>query len=149
MMSGRLSVRLVAPAAAYWSFVPLLEIAGLAAVWPWRRSPASFAQGVDEFFANHTPWSLWLCGLGAVWAFFPTPQVYSWTEHSWAWYGSALLAGTWSAWLDYGFLRKRAARTPAAACRDIAVQRLITWSVGLAWFLGPAGWQVVASRWGL
>ena len=41
MTSGRLSLRLAAPATLYWSFVPLLEIAGLAVVWPWKRSRLS------------------------------------------------------------------------------------------------------------
>jgi len=33
--------------------------------------------------------------------------------------------------------------------RDLAVQRLIAWTAGLAIFVGPAAWQVAASAVGL
>jgi hypothetical protein len=77
MTSGRLSLRLVAPATLYSSFVPLLEIAGLAVVWPWRQSPLSFARAIDLFFVSHTPWSLWLCAFAAVTpgAAWPSPRI--------------------------------------------------------------------------
>src|ERR1035441_1306513 len=97
MTSGRLSLRLAAPATLYWTFVPLLEIAGLAAVWPWKRSPVSFARGIDLFFVSNTPWSLWLCGFAGIWAFFPPALVIAWTENPWPWYAPALAVGLWSA----------------------------------------------------
>ena len=147
--SGRLSLRLVAPATLYWTFVPLLEVAGLAAVWPWKRSPVSFARAIDLFFANNTPWSLWLCAFAAVWAFFPPALVFAWTRNSWPWYASALAVGVWCAWLDFRFFREMPSHTPARACRDLAVQRFIAWTGGIVWFMGSAAWQVFASRFGL
>jgi len=149
MTSGRLSLRLAAPATLYWTFVPLLEIAGLAAVWPWKRSPVSFARAIDLFFVSNTPWSLWFTAFAALWALFPPARVFAWTGNPWPWYASALAVGLWCARLDFRFFRSVPGRTPARACRDLAVQRFIAWTGGVAWFMGPAAWQVVASRVGL
>jgi hypothetical protein len=146
MTSGRLSLRLVAPATLYWTFVPLLEIAGLAAVWPWKRSPVSFARAIDLFFVGNTPWSLWLCAFAAAWAFFPPARVYAWTGNFWPWYAPALAVALWSACLDFRFFRDIPGRTPARACRDLALQRFIAWTGGIVWFMGPPAWQVFASR---
>ena len=57
--SGRLTLRLVGPATIYWSFVPLLEIAPLAALplaalWR-RRQPVSFPRAIDLCFTGHGP----------------------------------------------------------------------------------------------
>ena len=149
MTSGRLSLRLVAPATLYWSFVPLLEIAGLAAVWPWKRSPVSFARAIDLFFVSNTAWSLWLCAFAAVWAFFPPARVFAWAGNSRPWYALGLAVALWSACLDFRFFRDIPGRTPARACRDLAVQRFIAWTGGVVWFMGPAAWQVAAARFGL
>jgi hypothetical protein len=146
MTSGRVSLRLAAPATLYWSFVPLLELTGLAAVWPWKRSQVSFARAIDLFFVSHTPWSLWLCAFAAVWAFFPPARVFAWTASPWSWYGPALAVALWSACLDFRFFRSVSGRTPTIACRDLAVQRVIAWTGGVAWFMGSAAWQVVTSR---
>src|SRR5580658_399317 len=49
--SGRLTLRLVAPATIYWGFVPLAETAALAVVrWPERKT-RSFSSALDLFFA--------------------------------------------------------------------------------------------------
>src|ERR1035438_2111170 len=115
MTSGRLSLRLAAPATLYWSFVLLLEIAGLAAVWPWKRSPLSFARAIDLFFVSNTPWSLWFTAFAAAWGFFPPARVFAWTGNPWPWYASALAVGLWSACLDFRFFRAIPGRTPALA----------------------------------
>ena len=149
MTSGRLSLRLAAPATIYWSFIPVLQISGLAAVWPWKRPRISFSHAIHRFFRSHTPWSLWLCAFAAVWAFFPPARVFAWTENKWPWYGSALAVALWSARLDYRFFRRVSGRKPAGAFRDLAVQRGIAWIGGAVWFMAPAAWQVVAVRFGL
>jgi len=149
MTSGRLSLRLATPATLYWSFVPLLEIAGLAAVWPWKRSPVSFARVIDLFFVSNFAWSLWFTAFAALWAFFPPARVFAWTASPWPCYASAMAVGLWCAWLDFRFFRTVPGRTPVLACRDLAVQRFIAWTAGVIWFMGSAAWQVVASRVGL
>jgi hypothetical protein len=149
MTSGRLSLRLAVPAAIYWSFVPLLQIAALAVVWPRKRSEHSFAQAIDRFFASQIPWSLWLCLFAALWGFLPPALVFSWTQNPWWWYGPALAVGLWAAWLDYGFFRTVSRRTPVLAIRDLVIERAIVWSAGLSLFLISSGTQVLASRFGL
>ena len=149
MTSGRLSFRLAAPATLYWTFVPLFEIAGLAAVWPWKRSKISFARAIDLFFGNNIPWLLWFTAFAAAWAFLPPARMFAWSGNPRPWYASALAVGLWCAWLDFRFFREIPGRTPARACRDLAVERFIAWTGGVAWFMGPAAWQVVASRFGL
>jgi hypothetical protein len=149
MTSGRLSLRLALPAAIYWSIAPLLQIAGLAAVWPWKRRELSFARGIDGFFASQTLWSFWLCGFAGVWAFFPAARVFSWTDNPWFWYIPALVVAFCTAWLDYRFFRTVAGRTPARAFRDLAIERAIVWPLLVVVFMGSGAWQVVASRFGL
>ncbi len=149
MTSGRLSLRLAASGAVCWTFVPLLQVAALAVVWPWKRSELSFPRAIDRFFASQTPWSLYLCFFAAVWALFPSPRVFAWTRNPWLWYAPPIAIALWAAWLDYGFFRSISRRSPALAVRDLAIERAIVWSLGLACFLGFAGWQVVASRLGL
>jgi hypothetical protein len=149
MTSGRLSLRLAAPAALYWSFVPLLQIAALAVVWPWKGSKVSFARAIDCFFASQDPWSLWLCAFAAIWALIPPVRVFSWTQNPWFWYAPAMAVGLWTAWLDYGFFRSISQRSFLRACCDLAMERAIVWTAGIACFMGSAAWQVVASRFGL
>jgi hypothetical protein len=149
MTSGRLSLRLAASAALNWSFVPLLQIAGLAAVWPWKRAPLPFAEAIDRFFASQTIWSLWLCAFTGVWAFVPTGQAYTWTTNIWYWYGPAIAVGLAAAWVDYRFFRAVSGRGAVDAVRDLAVERAIVWTFGIAWFVGPSAWQVIAARLGL
>jgi hypothetical protein len=149
MTSGRLSLRLALPAAIEWSFAPLLQVAALAAVWPWKRTDLTFARGIDSFFASQTVWSLWFCLFAAVWGILPPALVFSWTRSPRWWYGSAIAAGLVAAWLDYGFFRTVSRRSPALAVRDLIIERAIVWTAGLSLFLISSGTQVVAYRLGL
>src|SRR5450432_2588253 len=96
MTSGRLTLRLALPAAIVWTFVPLLEMASLAAVWHIKRPAISLPRAIDLFFMGHAPWSLWLVGFAAIWAFVPTVQVFAWTGPKWIWFGTALAVMAWS-----------------------------------------------------
>ena len=104
MTAGRLTLRLLIPATLYWSFVPLCEIASLAAVSTGRK--ISFAETLDRFCISHTAWLLWLTAFAAVWAFVPSVQAYGPANSKWIWYALSWLAGGWSAYLDFGFFRR-------------------------------------------
>jgi hypothetical protein len=149
MASGRVSPRLAVPATVYWSFVPLVETAGLAAVWRRQREAIRFARAIDLFFQGHAPWLLWLAAFAAIWAFFPTVLVLGWTYAKWAWYGSALAVAAWSAVIDYRFFRGVLGRGAGSALGNLLLQRVVSWGAGLAWFLGRSAWQVTAARLGL
>jgi hypothetical protein len=98
---------------------------------------------------GHAPWLLWLVLYAAVWAFAPPMQAFAWMGNHWIWYGSAGLVAAWSGYIDFRFFRSILKSAPARAIRDLVLQRLICWISVLAWFLGSAGWQVVATKLGL
>src|SRR5262249_56398049 len=55
LTSRMLTLRLVVPAMIYWSFVPLIEIAALAAVCRRDRKNILFPQLIDSFFIGYSP----------------------------------------------------------------------------------------------
>jgi len=142
--SAGLTLRLAGPATFYWSFVPLAEIAGLAAVcWPGRRA-LSFSRQVDLFFAGHGPWLFWLIGLCAIWSFVPPIEAFACTK---VWlYGAGAIVIVWSAFIDFRFFRFAMERSPARAARDLLLQRLISWTIIIAIFGGPAIPPEIAAR---
>jgi hypothetical protein len=145
MATGSVTTRLVLPAAVYWTFVPLVQIAGLAVVL--RKQLR--AETVDAFFAGQGPWLLWLAGFAALWTLLPAEAAYQ----SWGfpdlWWGAAAAAAAWSLWIDFGFFRRIGGRSPAGAAKDLAIQRLVSWSIGMIIFVAPAGWQTVAAALGI
>jgi hypothetical protein len=134
--SGSLIPRLAASAAIYWSFVPLAETAALAVVcWNGKRT-RTFRQTVDLFFAGHGPWLLWLAGLCVIWCFVPPVQAFAFTR---VWlYGAGAIVIVWSAYIDFCFFRFVMNRSPIQASRDFVLQRLISWTLIIAIFGGPA-----------
>ena len=148
--SSSLTLRLAVPATIYWSFVPLAEIAALAAVcWRGRRA-RSFRQTVDLFFAGHGQWLFWLIGLCAIWSFVP-PGISSRTiAFTQVWlYGAGAIVVVWSAYIDFWFFRLVMGRNPARAGRDLVLQRLVSWAPIIAIFGGPAIPPEVAARLGV
>jgi hypothetical protein len=146
MTSGRLTLRLAAPATIYWSFVPLCEIGSLALVSRGRK--ISFAETIDRFCAGHTAWLLWLIVFAAFWAFVPPVDAWRWAGNR-LWMPSAWLVLAWSAYVDFGFFRRVLGRSRARAWRDLLAQRLLCWAAALAIFLASSGLQVVDSALGL
>jgi hypothetical protein len=144
--STALTLRLAGPATVYWSFVPLGEIAALAAV-SWFRKPArSFPQTVDLFLAGHGPWLLWLIGLCAIWSFLPPIRAFAFTN---VWlYGAGAVVIVWSGYIDFCFFRFVMRRKRAEAGRDLALQRLLSWTLIIAVFGWPAIPPALVARFG-
>ncbi|MBS1857093.1 MAG: hypothetical protein JST11_17110 [Acidobacteria bacterium] len=138
---GALTPRLALPAAIYWSFVPLLQIAGLAAAL--RRRPD--AATIDAFFRGFGPWLLWLASFAAPWTFVPAPTVFGEPAYPSAWWVAGALAGVWSLWIDFRFFLPLRDGSRAHAARDVIVHRMVCWPAGLVIFVAPAGWQMVES----
>jgi len=149
MTSGRLTLRIVAPAMVYWSFIPLLEIASLAIVCRGRASELSFAGKVERFFRNDWPPLLWLLLFAAIWAFLPTRAVIPWWSQRWLEFLTAGVALAWSARLDYAFFRHDLKRTPRDALVQLLSQRLLSWIPAILIFVAPGAWQLLASELGL
>ena len=141
LATGTLTARLVLGGALAWSFVPLIEAVALAVACRSRPAALSRARALDLFFAGRGAWSLLLIVASAAAAFSDPLRVYAWT----AWpqeavLGSALLiAAGWSAHVDSCFLRVVLEYPPAKAMRVLALQRALSWTASLAWFVGMAG----------
>jgi hypothetical protein len=145
MATGAVTARLVLPAAVYWTFVPLVQIAGLAVV---LRKQLRW-ETIDAFFAGQGPWMLWLAAFAALWTLLPPEVAYKSWGFPDVWWTAAGVAAMWSLWIDFGFFRRIAGRSSATAAKDLAIQRLVSWSIGMIIFVAPAGWQTVAAALGL
>ena len=149
MTSGRITLRLAAPATLYWSFLPLCEILALGVFWIGGRPGVPFRRAIDLLFAGQAPCSLWLLAFAAVWACFPAPTILAVSPRPWMWYVSAIGVLGWTAWIDFWFFRCVLARSPARALASLLLYRAICWPLALAVFLYSAGVTVVAKRLGL
>jgi hypothetical protein len=142
-----LTLRLIVPGMVWWAFVPLIEIAALVTVC-WRdRQSTSIAELIDSFFAGYRPWLFWLVGLCAIWAFLsPSTKpldgglAIAWID------GGAVLAVLWSLYIDFEFFRSVLRRSRAAAVRQLALQRLISWAMILGIVGGPTIWSEITGR---
>jgi hypothetical protein len=144
MASGTVTLRLVFPAAIYWSFVPLVQMAGLALAMRKRTGAAA----IDAYFASFNPWLLWLAAFAAMWAVAPAHAAYGSWQFPRLWWALAAVAAAWALWIDFGFFR-RMQYSRGAAVSNLAIQRFVSWSIGMTIFVAPAGWQAVAARLGL
>ena len=142
-----LTVRLVVPGMIYWSFVPLIEIAALAAVCRSDRQNVSFPYLIDSFFSGYRPWFLWLAGMCAIWSLLsPAAKSLDWTISTvWLFCGVAA-AVVWSAHVDFRFFRSVLRRSPARAARELVLQRLISWSLIMLIIGGPTIWSEATGR---
>jgi hypothetical protein len=147
LTSGTLTMRLIGPATIYWSFVPLIEIAALAAVCWSNRQNVPFPRLIDSFFRGYGPWLLWLAGMCAIWACLSPPaKSFDWTV-SIVWLGAGgALAVAWSLYVDFSFFRSVLRRSPAGAARELALQRLISWSLIMSIIAAPTIWSDITGR---
>src|SRR5262245_7388365 len=134
MTEGRLSLHLIGSPAIYWMFVPLVEIAGLAATERGRLE----ARVIDRFFTGHGPWLLFVIAFAA-YASSPsgavgTPTVFTF----WGLTAAAVLL--WSCWIDYRFF---------GSLRKLATHRAVSWTLFAVVFAGSWLWNEIAWRLGL
>lgn len=132
MASQRLTLRLVLTGALNMSFIPLVEVAGLRAVWR-RQRGLPFSRAVDLFFMSHGPWILWLLAYASVWAFASPDHAFFWTAPRYIW-PTFILAILWSASIDYCFFRQVFRRNRTQAVFDLFLQRAISWTAGILIF---------------
>jgi hypothetical protein len=149
MTEGRITLRLALPAAVYWSFIPLVQTACVAISYRRVRPGGSLARAIDLAFAGSAPWMLWLLLYTSLWALAPPERAYDWAGYRMFWYGSAIVAGLWSAYIDFWYFRVVLGKTPAGAGGSLFFHRVVCWGIGLAVFVLPAGWQTVAGWVGL
>lgn|SRR5262245_5725630 len=142
-----LTLRLIAPAMMYWSFVPLVQIGALVTVCCRSRQTMRLSELIDRFFKGNVPWFLWLTGLCAIWSLL-SPQAKStdWAVSVIWLLGGVVFAAGWSIYIDFRFFRSALQRSPGAAALHLALHRLISWSLILAIVGGPTIWSDVAGR---
>ena len=119
------TMRFIGASAMYWSFVPLIEILGLAIVVWRRRGSRRFASLIDAFFAGHAAWTIFLLLLGAVMAVAP-PQYWWFLLTRPAMAGLVAVTG-WSAYVDLCFFRYVCGAPLASAIRSTLLNRVIVW----------------------
>jgi len=147
LTSRTLTLRLVLPATAYWSFVPLIEIGALAAVCRRDRQEIMLGNLVDLFFRGYTPWLLWLVGLSAIWCLLSPASKALDAYLSTAWLDDGIVAAAlWSLYTDFHFFRSVLRRTRSRALRDVALHRVLSWSLIAAVIAAPTIWSDTTGR---
>jgi hypothetical protein len=142
-----LTLRLIVPEMISWAFVPVVEIAALAAVCGRHRQHIPFAELIDSFFRGYSPWLLWMTGLCAIWSLLsPASKSLDWTI-SIAWLlGGVVLAAAWSLFIDFRFFRSVLQRSRAVAMRQLALHRFISWTLILTVIGAPTIWSDITGR---
>ena len=142
--SGRLSARLIADGVLSFAFVPLFELAALAAVYRLAPRATSFARAVDLFFAANAPWLLWMIAFATL-RCLQTPGQASAPPIFLMWILELSLVpvAAWSAWIDLQFFREVLPRPSASPARDLILQRAIGWTATIGYFFGYAIWPYV------
>ena len=128
-----LNLRLFAAGVLNGVFVPVLEIAVLAALWRGARK-VPFGRMVDLFFMGHGPWVFWMLVMCAIWVFAEPPLAFRLTGQG-MWFLFAV-AFVWSGYIDFCFFREVLGENGARAWTKVIVLRAVTWIVGLAYFGG-------------
>lgn len=121
------TMRLVVPTAVYWSFVPVVEVVALLVVIWRRRNARGLPALIDAFFVGHAAWTVFILAVGVVMAVAPAGL--------W-WFlivrpgiaGVVLVVG-WSLYVDVCFFRYLCGAPLARAVGDVALNRLITWTL--------------------
>lgn len=135
LVSGRFTLRLIADGALSFAFVPLCELAALAAIYHLRRAPIAFGHAVDRFFAGNTPWLWWLIAIMFAVALLPP------TRHA-SLMAPILLTMTIpiaiSVAYDLRFCREVIGSTRRGALLDVVILRLIAWTGVTAYFFVSA-----------
>jgi hypothetical protein len=144
--SGRLSARLIADGFLSFAFVPVFELAALAAVY-WRGPRrVSFAHAADVFFVANAPWLLWLTAFAALRCLLsPMQATATPLPLAWAIELSLVATAAWSAYIDWHFFREVLPR-PAGSARDLILQRTIGWTCTIGYFFGIAIWPEIFGR---
>jgi len=123
--TGALTLRLTVSAAIAWSFIPIIDVAGLALVLR-HGERRTFATAVDLFCAGFGAYLLWTFGLAVIVS--SVPMRYGVPIFGTYVYGGAALAVIWSWYIDYCFFRDGLGRSAADARRGVLLHRALTWA---------------------
>jgi len=133
--SGRFALRLIADGMLSFAFIPLSALAGFALVYRLRQPGLPFAEAVDRFFAGNTPWLWWWL------AFMIAASVIPVQRHGEILAPlliTSLIPIVFSVFIDTRFFRDVMGRNRGGARLDVALQRIVAWPAGIAYFIGYA-----------
>ena len=135
--TGRLTAALLLSGLACWWFLPLLQfLTGLLMI---GRGAVERRRALDEYFATHRPWSLWILIMAAAVVLLPNPGA--------ATYPLALTAAVPAALTIRGLLRfsrECLGDTPGRAWRRVTLHQAATFVVLIAYMdLSVALWPRV------
>ena len=129
------TIRLIATAVLYWSFVPVIEILALTIILRRRRVSKPLPIAIDLFFAGHAAWALFLLSIGATMAM--APPNYWWSLIIGPGLVGMILVVAWSAYVDVCFFRHMCGTSLARAIGNAALHRLMTWMLVVWIFAVP------------
>jgi hypothetical protein len=132
--SQRLTFRHVAGGAISASCILVGQIAALAVLCG-RERGLSFWRAIDLFFMGYGPWSLWILGVSAIWAFASPMQAFVWAGIRTI-LPTAGFAALWSGYIDFCFFRQVLHRRPGRSARDVLAMWAISWSIAIVIFGG-------------
>jgi hypothetical protein len=135
LTSSAVTLRIVGPAALYWTFVPLAELVGLFVVAGRRCSRVSASVAIDAFFAGHGPWTLNVIAL-AVTVSAVRPDE-AWHLLTMVCLPITALVIAWSAYIDFRFFREFLSASRVRALVDVTLVRLVTWPLVFGIFAVP------------
>jgi hypothetical protein len=144
--SGRLSARLLTDGIVSFAFVPIFEVLSVMLVY--RRAPRrlSLAQAVDLFFVANAPWLFFVFAVLAI-RCLQTPVQATAMPEGWEW--TLLLSlcplAAWSLYIDIQFFRSISAQPDRGIAGDLTLQRVISWTCILGWYVGHEVWQLIAA----
>jgi hypothetical protein len=138
--SNRLSARLIADGILSFAFIPVFELLSLAIVYRRAARRVPFAKAVDMFFAGNAPWVYWLLVFVAIRAVQTPEQATAWPVW-WQWTVmlSLLAPIAWTSYVDLQFFRSVTADPGRRAALDLTLQRLISWTCIVGYFIGHDG----------
>ena len=141
-----MSARLISDGALSFAFVPVFEMAALAAVYRLAPRRISFARAVDLFFSGNAPWLLWMIAFATL-RCLQTPRQATAPPVFLLWILELSLVpiAVWSAWIDLHFFREVLPRPAVGPRRDLILQRAIAWTCSIGYFFGYAIWPYVVS----
>ncbi len=148
LASGRLSARLIVDGAVSFGFLPVFEVAALAAVYQRSRGQVPFARAADLFFAGNAPWLLWIVVLATLGGALSPKWIVTLSIPPTAWIslGSLVPIIAWSAYIDFHFFREVLQRPAGGAVGHVALVRAVGWSGAIVYFLGYAIWPEIVGR---
>ena len=133
---GRLSLRLLLDTSVALAIIPVIQVVAFSVVYWTGRRRLGLSSAVDGFFSGSGPWFAAITVVAAFGAFASPIAAAQWFSRIGTM--AFLAAIVLSVRLDFAYVRDGLGRTRQRAAVDVVVQRVIAWSVTVAYFIVTA-----------